>query len=49
MKLSTIEHITHCKGFAGSGFVQAFLAWVKLNLDPKKYNINGDPEWEPST
>lgn len=30
-------------------FVQAFLAWVKLNLDPKKYNINCDPEWESPT
>lgn len=31
------------------GFVQAFLAWVKLNLDPKKFNINGDPKWKPTT
>ncbi len=30
-------------------FVQAFLAWVRLNLDPKNFNINCDPEWEPST
>jgi hypothetical protein len=28
-------------------FVQAFMAWVRLNLDPKKYNIYGDPSWEP--
>lgn len=30
-------------------FVQAFLAWVQLNLDPKKYNIYCDPNWKPST
>jgi hypothetical protein len=29
-------------------FVKAFLAWVRLNLDPKKYNINCDPNWKPS-
>lgn len=29
-------------------FVQAFLAWVRLNLDPAKYNIHCDPNWEPS-
>lgn len=28
-------------------FVLAFLAWVKLNLDPKKYNVNCDPNWVP--
>jgi hypothetical protein len=27
------------------GFVQAFLAWLKLNLDPKKYNVECDPNW----
>ena len=30
-------------------FVKAFLAWVKLNLDPKIYNIDCDPDWKPST
>ncbi len=30
-------------------FVQAFLAWVKLNLDPKKYNIHSDSSWEATT
>ncbi|WP_316369426.1 hypothetical protein [Candidatus Thiodiazotropha sp. CDECU1] len=30
-------------------FVQAFMAWVQINLDPKKYNIYGDPEWKPTT
>jgi hypothetical protein len=29
-------------------FVLAFLAWVRLNLDPKKYNIYGDPTWRPA-
>jgi hypothetical protein len=29
-------------------FVIAFLAWVKLNLDPKVYNVDCDPDWEPS-
>ncbi|MBL4836521.1 MAG: hypothetical protein JKY34_03000 [Kordiimonadaceae bacterium] len=29
-------------------FVQAFLAWVKLNLDPAIYNIDCDPKWEPT-
>ncbi|OGU16401.1 MAG: hypothetical protein A2076_03195 [Geobacteraceae bacterium GWC2_53_11] len=28
-------------------FVQAFLYWVKLNLDPNKYNVDCDPNWEP--
>lgn len=27
-------------------FVQAFLAWVRLNLDPRKYNILCDPNWK---
>lgn len=27
--------------------VQAFMAWVRLNLDPKKYNIYCDPNWKP--
>lgn len=30
-------------------FVQAFLAWVRRNLDPKKYNIHCDPNWKPTT
>jgi hypothetical protein len=30
-------------------FVKAFLAWVRLNLDPTKYNIHCDPNWKPST
>lgn len=30
-------------------FVQAFMAWVQLNLDPKKYNIYCDPNWKPIT
>jgi hypothetical protein len=30
-------------------FVLAFLTWVKLNLDPKIYNVNCDPDWKPST
>src|SRR4030042_2770603 len=30
-------------------FVQAFLVWVQLNLDPKKYNIYCDPNWKPIT
>ena len=29
-------------------FVQAFLAWVQLNLDPKVYNICCDPNWKLS-
>ena len=30
-------------------FVQAFLVWVKLNLDPKKYNVDCNPNWMPSS
>ena len=30
-------------------FIKAFFAWVRLNLDPKKYNINCDPDWKPTT
>lgn len=29
-------------------FVLAFLAWVKLNLDPRKYNVDCDPNWKSS-
>lgn len=29
-------------------FVLAFQAWVKLNLDPKKYNVGCDPNWKSS-
>lgn len=28
-------------------FVQAFMAWVQLNLDPERYNVHGDPNWKP--
>jgi hypothetical protein len=30
-------------------FIKAFFAWVRLNLDPKKYNISCDPNWKPFT
>lgn len=30
-------------------FVIAFMAWVKLNLDPKKYNVDCAPNWQPPT
>jgi len=30
-------------------FVKAFLYWVRINLDPKKYNIYCDPDWKPAT
>jgi hypothetical protein len=30
-------------------FVKAFLAWVRLNLDPNKYNVNCDPNWKTTT
>ena len=32
----------------GVDFIEAFLLWVKLNLDPKIYNVNCDPDWKPS-
>jgi hypothetical protein len=28
-------------------FVKAFFAWMKLNLDPTKYNVDCDPNWMP--
>jgi len=28
-------------------FVQAFMAWMRFNLDPKKYNVYADPDWKP--
>ncbi|MGH8160075.1 MAG: hypothetical protein ACREPQ_18315 [Rhodanobacter sp.] len=28
-------------------YVVAFMAWVKLNLDPAKYNVDCDPDWMP--
>lgn len=36
-------------GGKNKDFVQAFMAWVQLNLDPKKYNIYCDPNWKPNT
>lgn len=27
-------------------FVKGFLVWVRLNLDPKKYNIYCEPNWK---
>lgn len=27
-------------------FVQAFMAWVQLNLDPERYNVYGDSSWK---
>lgn len=32
-----------------SDHVRLFLQWVKLNLDPKKYNVNCDPNWKKET
>jgi len=29
--------------------VLAFMAWVKLNLDPMKYNVDCDPNWKEPT
>jgi hypothetical protein len=29
-------------------FVRAFLLWVRLNLDPSRYNVNCDPNWRPT-
>jgi Asp/Glu/hydantoin racemase len=31
----------------GTDFVEVFLSWVKLNLDPAIYNIDCDPDWKP--
>jgi hypothetical protein len=31
----------------GEGFVEAFLLWVRQNLDPKIYNIDCDSGWKP--
>ncbi|WP_321885897.1 hypothetical protein [Paraburkholderia bannensis] len=28
--------------------VRLFLLWVSKNIDPKKYNVNNDPDWKPS-
>lgn len=28
-------------------FVKAFFAWMKLNLDPTKYNVDCDQNWVP--
>jgi hypothetical protein len=25
--------------------VQAFFLWIKQNLDPKKYNVDCEPNW----
>jgi hypothetical protein len=29
-----------------SNMVMAFRAWMRINLDPKKYNIYGDSDWK---
>jgi len=29
-------------------FVKAFLLWVRLNLDPHRYNVNCEPNWKPT-
>ena len=29
--------------------VLAFKAWVRQNLDPKKYNVHCDPHWKPES
>ncbi|MNI98989.1 hypothetical protein D3C73_1579540 [compost metagenome] len=29
-------------------FVDVFLIWAKLNLDPNIYNVDCDPNWIPS-
>lgn len=31
------------------GFIQAFFLWMRLNLDPHKYNVDCDPNWKPPT
>jgi hypothetical protein len=31
----------------GEGFVEAFLLWVRQNLDSKIYNVDCDPDWKP--
>lgn len=30
-------------------WVMAFFLWVKENMDPNKYNVNCDPNWESPT
>ena len=30
-------------------FIQAFFCWMKLNLDPEKYNIDRNPNWVSPT
>jgi hypothetical protein len=27
--------------------VIGFVEWVKINVDPRKFNISGDPDWKP--
>ena len=41
-----VNHVELCG--RKTDFVNAFLHWVRLNLDPQKYNINGDPNWAPT-
>jgi hypothetical protein len=44
--LKALANYVHLTGRKDK-FVLAFLAWVKLNLDPKKYNVDCDPNWKP--
>lgn len=44
--LKALANFVHLAG-KQHNFVQAFMAWIRLNLDPKKYNIYDDPDWKP--
>jgi hypothetical protein len=46
-----LKAIVNCVTLRGRGvdFIEAFLLWVKLNLDPKIYNVECDPDWKSRT
>lgn len=44
-----LKALANYKVFVGQdNLVLGFLAWVRKNLDPKKYNVNCDPDWRPT-
>lgn len=44
--LKALANYTILKG-TRKHLVLAFRAWARTNLDPKKYNIESDPNWQP--
>jgi hypothetical protein len=46
-----LKALANCVQIVGHerDYIKGFLAWVRLNLDPNKYNIYSDPNWKGNT